>query len=125
MSDPAPHVRRSLLFVAVLLLLGMTWLGVTGGVHQIPRSHSLGQWIQSLAQLGYGVLSPVVAATGLRARLAGRLTLGSWMLSMVVAGGLAPVVWGGTSWALGLASAGAAVLLALGIVGLLRVGLAA
>ncbi len=121
--SPGPFVRRSSLFVAVLLLLGMTWLGISGGVHQVPHSHSLGQWIQTIAQLGYGVLSPVVAVTGLRALLAGRLILGWWILNMMVAGGFAPVVWGGTSWGLGLASAGAAVLLASGIVGLVRVGL--
>jgi len=117
-------VRRVLGGAAVLLLLALTWLGVSGGIRQIPQSHTPGELIQSVAQLSYGVFSLLGVLTRLRPDRWGRLVLGCWVASMTVAGGFAPVVWGGASVGTGLVSGAAVVLVALGIVWLLRAGLA-
>lgn len=115
-----PVVWRTLFAVGVLLLLALTWLGVSGGVHQIPRSHTPGEWVQSVAQLAYGILSLLGVLTRFRAPVWGRPILWSWVASMALAGGLAPIVWGGAGAGVALISAGAVVLLALGIVWLVR-----
>jgi len=120
-----PVVRRTVLGVGVLLLLVLTWLGVSGGLHQIPQSHTPGEWIQSIAQLVYGVLSLAGVVTRFRTPGRGRLVLWGWVVSMTLAGGLAPVVWGGTSVGVGLVSAAAVVLVALGLVWLIRSDFAA
>ena len=120
-----PAVRRTFFVVGVLLLLGLTWLGVSGGVHQIPQSHTPGEWIQSIAQLVYGMLSLMGLLTRFRRSGWSRVMLWCWVVSMMLAAGLAPVVWGGTTIGVGLVSAGAVGLLALGIVWLVRAGLAA
>ncbi len=125
MPATSPLVRRSILAVAVLLLLGLTWLGVTGGLHQIPRSRTAGQWTQSIAQLGYGVLSLLGAITRFRGRRWGQLVPWCWIVTMAAAAGLAPVVWGGAGVGLGLASAAAVIAAGLGMVWLFRAGLAA
>ena len=117
-------VRRVLGGAAVLLLLALTWLGVSGGIRQIPRSHTPGELIQSVAQLSYGVFSLLGVLTRFRPDRRGRLVLGCWVASMAVAGGFAPVVWGGATVGTGLLSGGAVVLVALGIVWLLRAGFA-
>ena len=115
----SPAVRRPFLLVGVLVLLGLTWLGVSGGLHQLPRSHSPGEWVQSLAQLGYGTLSLLGVLTRFRGRQ-GRVIVWLWLVSMLIAAGLAPVVWGGASVGIGLVSAGAVLLVAPGIVWLVR-----
>lgn len=120
----SPRVRRVLLAVGVLLLLGMTWSGVSGGVHVIPQSRTAGQWTQTVAQLCYGILS---LATVLTARQWGRwwsrAVRGGWLASVTVAAGFASVVWGGTSLWTGVASGALSLLIALAIVWLLRTGL--
>ena len=108
----------------MLLLLALTWLGVSGGIRQIPRSNTPGELIQSVAQLSYGVFSLLGVLTRFRPDRRGRLVLGCWVASMAVAGGFAPVVWGGATVGTGLLSGGAVVLVALGIVWLLRAGFA-
>jgi hypothetical protein len=79
-------VARTLQLLAVLLLLALAWLGVKGGIEQWPASQSVGQKTQTAAQSGS--FSRVV-----------RLC---WLVTLTFAGGLAPSVWGGASWAAGL-----------------------
>ena len=121
---PSPLFRRIFFALAVVLLLGLAWTGVSGGVHQIPQSRTLGQWIQTITQLGYGVLSLLSVLTSFRGRRWAVPVLTCWVVSVTTAAGFAAVVWGGTSLAMGLASAGASLLIALAIVWLLRAGLA-
>ena len=123
--NPSPAVRRVFLAVAVLLLLGLTWTGVSGGLHQIPQSHTPGEWIQTIAQLGYGMLSLLSVLTSVRGRRWGPPILACWVVSVTIAAGLAAVVWGGTTVGVGVVSAGVSLLVALAIVWLLRAGLAA
>jgi len=123
--SPSPVARRIFLAVAVLLLLGLAWTGVSGGVHQVRQSHTPGQWIQTTAQLGYGILSLLSVLTAFRGRRWGPTVLTCWVVSVTIAAGFAAVVWGGTTVGVGLVSAGVSLLVALAIVWLLRAGLAA
>jgi hypothetical protein len=48
--------------------------------------------------------------------------LAGWAASLTIAAGLAPVVWGGNGWLSGLVAAAAAVLIAAGVIWMLRAG---
>jgi hypothetical protein len=120
-----PVVRRVLLAVAVLLLVGLSWTGLSGGLHQVPQSHRLGERIQTVAQLAYGLLSLLSIVTTFRWRRWAPAVLVCWAISVMTAGGFASVVWGGTTLAIGLLSAAATLLIALAIIWLLHTGLAA
>jgi hypothetical protein len=120
--SPSPVVRRMLLIVALLLLTGLGWTGISGGLHQLPESHTLGQRVQSLSQLGYGVLSVLAVLTSVWGRRWRPLILACWTVCVTLAGGFASVVWGGTTLLIGVISGAAALLVALAIIWLLHVG---
>ncbi len=122
--SPSPLVRRTFAAVAAVLLLALTWFGVSGGVRELPQAHAPAERIQSVAQLSYGVLSLLYLLTSVRTGRGARLVLVAWVVSLAIAAGLAPVVWGQASVKIGLASAAIAALLAFGIVALLRAGFA-
>jgi hypothetical protein len=115
-------MRRLALVLALLLLLGLTWTGVSGGLQQIPESQSSGQKAQSIFQLAYGVFGLSCFLTTFWVRHWGSLLQICWALSLSLAGGFASVVWGGTSLGIGLLSGGAALLIAVATLWLLRVG---
>ena len=119
---PSPTVRRVLLAVALVVLLCLAWLGISGGLHQIPQSHTPGQIAQTASQLAYGIFALLSAATTFWGRAWSRVVLICWLASVTLAAGLASVVWGGTSLVVGLLSGLAAFLVALAITWLLRVG---
>ena len=107
-----------------MVLLALTWAGVSGGLHQLPQSQSSGQKVQSLFQLAYGVLGLSCVLTTFWGRRWGPLIQGSWATTVALAAGFASVVWGGTTLGIGLLSGGAALLIALATLWLLRVGAA-
>ena len=120
-----PLLRRLALALALLLLLALTWTGVSGGLHQLPEAQSSGQKAQSLLQLAYGVLALSCVLTTFWGRRWGSLVQVGWALSVTLAAGFASVVWGGTTLGIGLLSGGAALLIAVATLWLLRLGLAA
>jgi hypothetical protein len=73
-------------------------------------------------QLAYGVLGLSCVLTTFWGRRWGPLIQIGWALSVALAAGLASVVWGGTSLGIGLLSGGAALLIALAMLWLLRLG---
>lgn len=115
-------VRRVLLALALSLLLFLTWTGLSGGVTQFSESRTPGQKVQTLAQLAYGVSGLLSAVTLVWSRRWAPLMQGCWIGAVTIAAGLASVVWGGTSLGIGLLSGVVALLAALVIVWLLRVG---
>ena len=121
----SPVVRRISLTVALLALLGLAWSGISGGVRQIPQSHTAGQWVQTIAQLGFGVFGLLSVLTTVWGRRWHAPVLTCWVVSVTVAAGFAAVVWGGKVLGVGLLSASASLLIALAVVWLLRFGLAA
>jgi hypothetical protein len=95
---------RVLRVVAILLLLVLAWLGIRGGIHDWPESQSIGQKVQSVFQLLYGVLSLLVIASTLRVVPFRRFVGWAWVITFAIAGGLAPPVWGNSTWLAGLAA---------------------
>jgi len=118
----SPLARRALLVIAVILLLSLAWTGLAGGISQWSGAHSPGQVTQTVNELMSGVfaLLSIVAAFWFRRGV-------SWMLAglaimVTLSAGLASVVYGGASVAIGFLSGGAALLVALGIGWMLQRG---
>ena len=120
--NPDPAVRRILLGIALGLLLYLSWNGLAGGVGQLPQAQSRGQLVQTIAQLSYGLLAFLSAITTFWGRRWHAWILGAWTVCVTAAGGLAAVVWGGSSMASGLVAGVAALCIALAVVWLLRAG---
>jgi len=114
--------RRVLLAVALLFLLLVAWMTLSGGLRQIPRSQTPGQKLETAAQLACGLLSLLAALTSFRLRQWARGVRAAWAASLAVTTGLSSVVWGPPMLAVGLVFTAGALLLALGIIRLLRFG---
>jgi len=120
------HVsRHTLLAAAMLLLVILAWMTLSSGLDQIPRSRTFGQRVETIAQLACGVLSLASAVTCLRWRRWGAQIRAAWAASLTTAAGLSSLVWGPPSLLVGLVFAAAALLLALGVIRLVRAGLPA
>ncbi len=119
-----PVVRRILLACATLLLITVAWGTLSGGLHQIPQSRTLGQRVETTAQLACGLLSLLSVLTCFRWRRWGPPVLAAWAISLTTAAGLSSVGWGPPSLIIGLVFGAAALLVALAIIWLLRAGLA-
>ena len=115
-------MRRLLLVAVVMLLIGLTWTGVMGWLKQLPQSTSPGERIQTWFQLVYGAFALLSVVTTFVGRRWRPTVAVGWAISVAIAGGLASVVWGGTSVLVGVLSGGASLLVAVGITWLLRVG---
>ena len=103
----------------MLLLLALSWTGLSGGLNQIPQSQSTGQKAQTFSQFAYGIFGILGVVTTFGGR---RWMLGCWVVSLTVAAGLAAIVWGESGFGIGVLASGATVLIALAIVWLMRVG---
>ena len=117
-----PRVRRGLLVVVSLFLLWVTWTGVTQGIRQLPESRTPGQTAQSISQIGFGLFALLSFVTTFWSRRWNTLMLCGWIVSVTLAGGLASIVWGGTSLAAGLVAGLVTLVVALAVAWLLRVG---
>ena len=115
-----PGVRQVLTVLTILLLLALAFQGITGGIGQWPQSISAGQYVQSAAQLVYGVCAIFCIATAVRWRQYAAPVQFGFVAACVVAGGFAPVSWGETSYGSGIVAALAALLIASTIVWMLR-----
>ena len=109
----------------MLLLLAVAWAALSGGLSQLPRSLTIGQQVETGMQLACGLLSLLSVLTCFRWRRWNRSVLVAWTISLMTAAGLSSLVWGPPMLSIGLAFGAGALLLALVIIWLLRVGLAA
>lgn len=107
--------------IGLLLLLGLAWTGVSGGVQQLAQPRSLGQTVQTIAQLGYGLSALLAVGTAFRRTWWDRWVQSGFAVTTTLAGGLAPVVWGERAAMAGLLAGGAAFLVALAAIALVRV----
>ena len=119
-------VARVLFALAILLLLALAYTGIAGGIDQFDQSshseYTVGQIVQTVLQLVFGVLSLACIAVWFWARRWSRAVLVAWAVSLGLAAGLASVAWGRTSIAVGIASGVAALLIAWGVAWLLHFG---
>lgn len=117
-----PFLRRILLVVAIVLLLGLAWTGIHGGIEQLSGLHTTGQTIQTALQLVYGVFAVLSIVTIFWAPRWNPAILVCWTVALAFAGGLGATAWGGTSALIGIISGLAAGLIGAGIAWLLRFG---
>jgi len=115
------RIRLALLVLVSLLLLWLAWIGVSGGVRQVPQSQTVGQSLQSITQFGFGFFALLSLLTTFWGRRWNRSMLAGWTASVTLAAGLASVVWGEASFSVGFLSGAAALLIGLLIAWLLRV----
>jgi len=97
--------NRVLGILGLLLLAGLAYLGLFNGAPQWSQAANAGQRIQTLAQIAYGGLGVVGVGAVVARRTWARAVLWGVVAAATVAAGLAPVVWGGTSWLNGAAAA--------------------
>lgn len=116
------RVRRFLLAAGAMIVLWLSWTGLTGGIHQLSQSRTTGQLLQTLTQFSFALFGLLSIVTTVWARRWNGTMLVCWTLSLTCAAALASVVWGNTTLLIGVVSGVAALLIALGIASLLRVG---
>jgi len=116
-----PLLRRVLFVVAALGLLGLAGSGVKAAVDQWSEARTLGQTAQTLTQLAFALFALWTLVTMIWGRRWNRLTRAGLTLSLGLSGGLASVVWGGTSIPIGMIAALASAAVGLGITWLARV----
>ncbi len=121
---PATAVRRAVFVVGMLLMIGLIWTGLSGGLEQFPASTTTGQTVQSASQLGYGVFGLATLITLFQGIGWAGLARAGWLVTVTLAGGLAPVVWGGSPTTTGLLAGAASLLIGLGLLWLLGLGVA-
>ena len=63
---------------------------IAGGIRQIPQCTNAGEYIQTSAQLGYGVFAVLLIASVVAGHWIGIATIG-WLISVPLAAGLATV----------------------------------
>jgi len=115
-----PGVRQVLAALTIILLLALAFQGITGGVQQLPQSSTIGQYVQSLAQVLYGVCAVLSIATAIRWRQFASSVQFGFIAGCVAAGGLAAVSWGGASVVSGVMTAAVAFVIASALVWMLR-----
>ncbi|MHB1311134.1 MAG: hypothetical protein ACYC3L_03875 [Gemmatimonadaceae bacterium] len=119
-----PVVRRTLLAFAVLFLLVVAWVSLAGGLRQTSQAHSLGQQAETAVQLVCGVLSLLGVITCIWWRGWSARVHMAWAIALTMTAGLSAVVWGPPDLVVGLIGAALTFLVALGVIRMLRVGLA-
>ena len=120
--DAHARGRLALLVVVGVFLLAMAWIGVSQGINQFPQSKTAGQTAQTLTQFAFGVFAFLSLMTTFWGRRWNSMMLAGWTVSVMLAAGLAAVVWGGTSLSIGVVTGAAAFLIAFATAWLLRVG---
>lgn len=123
--NPSPAVRRTLLGIAAVLLLGLAWTGLSGYLNQMSQSLTPGQGVQTVTQGLYGAFALLCVVTVFWGRGLRVWMQRGFVVTATLAAGLASVVWGDSSIGIGLVSGAAGLLVAMAIVWLLRKGLPA
>jgi hypothetical protein len=98
------RAARALLAISILLLLTLAWLGIRGGIDQWSQPQTPAQRTQTVSQFVYGFLSLLVVLSVWQGAFA-RVIRMCWLVSLAISAGLAPVVWGESSWWIGIVAA--------------------
>lgn len=116
--------RGFFLTLTTLVLLVVAWGALSGAVRQFPRSDTVGQKTETAIQLACGLLSLLGVLTTFVWRRSASRILPAWAGSLAAAAGLSALVWGPPQPGVALIFAAGALLVALGVIRLLRAGLA-
>ena len=117
------RTRRVMLVVGLVLTLALAVNGLLGGASQLPSSHTPGERLQTYTQFAFGIFALLLPLAMLTRRFM-RVTVVCWTIALTAAGAIAPVVWAGSSAAIGVVSGVAAAVIALGLAWLMWVGAA-
>lgn len=116
-----PVFRQLAVGICIILLLIISWISITGGLDQLPRSETTGQKAETFVQLICGILSLVSILTLYLWKKWAQIIQYAWAVSFVITAGLSALVWGPPMWAIALIFGVAALLLATGILKILRI----
>ncbi|MGH7649046.1 MAG: hypothetical protein ACREND_13080 [Gemmatimonadaceae bacterium] len=117
-------VRRILLGLGMVLVLAFAANGLYGGIGQLHEAVSRGERVQSYLQIALGVIGILVPIAIVAAWRSAGIIVVCWTVVVTLAGGMAPVVWARSPTRVGLIAGVACLVIALGIVWLLRTGAA-
>ena len=91
-------------YVVIVLMLGLSaYNGLLEGTNAVRFATTPGMKIATATQLLYGVAAACALAVMLMRRQLVPMLLVAWAAGLIITGALAPVVYGGTSIAVGLA----------------------
>ncbi len=106
------HILR---YVAIALLLGFAVLGLRGVVQQWPLVVTVGQQVQTAAQIVFGTVGLFAALLLVVSRPVHRPLQWLWTAAFALAGGTAPVVWAGAPVLAGVAAAAVSALVGVAV----------
>jgi peptidoglycan/LPS O-acetylase OafA/YrhL len=86
--------RRLLSACAALLLLALGWWTLTGGLHDVPQSRTIGQRVETMVRLACGLLSVATVVTRVRWGAWARRVRIAWAVTLAGFVGLSALVWG-------------------------------
>jgi hypothetical protein len=109
-------VRRLVCACAALLLLGLAWWAVSGGLRDLVQARTGGQKLETVVRLACAALSVAVVVTRFRWRAVSRAVRIAWAIAVAGVAGLSPLVWGPPMPHIAALFAGVALVLAWGIV---------
>ncbi len=115
-------VQRIIFISAILLLLAIAWIALSGAFDQLPRSRTIGQQTESVLQIACGFLSILSAITCFAWQRWRRFVHTAWTISLVMTAGLSSFVWGPPMLAIGMALSALAFLVARAIIWMMRTG---
>lgn len=123
--SPRLVLRRILLGSALMLLLTVAWVALSGAFRQLARPLTVGQQVETGLQFACGLLSLLSALTSWRSGRWRRPVFVAWTVSLMTTAGLSSLVWGPVMPITALVLALVALLFALAVSWLIRVGQAA
>jgi hypothetical protein len=92
--DPNSVVRRLLRVCATLLLLGLGWWTVSGGLRNLHQARTIGQQVETAIQLAGGLLCFAALVTRFRWRPFFRPVRIAWLVTLTAWVALSALVWG-------------------------------
>ena len=118
-------MRRAAAGIAVLLLLVVAWLGLSGGITQWTDGVTPGQRTQLVMQVAFGLGALLVVTTTFWRRRWLRFAEIGFAIACAAAASLAAVVWGEQSILSGVFAGAGAFVIALALIWMLRAGVRA
>lgn len=121
--DSAPTLASRLVgLTGGALVAYLAWNGLTGFISQWPQASDAGRMIQTGAQLLSGTAALACLATAPSGGRWWQRARHAFAATTMVAGGVAPVAWGGASYWVGAAAALGGLGIAYGLTWMLRRG---
>jgi hypothetical protein len=89
-----PVFRKIILLSAMILLLVIAWVSISGALSQMTRPQTTGQAVETVLQIVCGVLSILTVCTCFFWKKIRRPVRLAWRISLMATAGISSVVWG-------------------------------